>query len=263
MEQKGIFRSALGGFHKQDVLNYIDEITAGWDRERQELEGAAAADRELAQQQQEEAAQAVAAKDEAVQQLADAQTENEALKARLAALEEELASLQGLPVQVSALTEEVQETAARLDGTLTENARLHEALDRETERADTATKEMMAAEERLQARESELEKAKAMLEQYKALLGQAGTASRHIDGIVRPYMQDTSRRADEALENIEAALNALLGQMGKLHSDVEATRQTLRSQQSDSSNRLAAALEDWQQKVSEAATEAADTHFFR
>ena len=59
MEQKGIFRSALGGFNKQDVLNYIDEITAGWDRERQELESAATADRELAQQQQEEAAQSL------------------------------------------------------------------------------------------------------------------------------------------------------------------------------------------------------------
>ena len=263
MEQKGIFRSALGGFNKQDVLNYIDEITAGWDRERQELEGAAAADRELARQQQEQAAQAVNAKDDALQQLADAQAENDALKAQLAALEKELAPLRGMPVQVSALTEEMQETAARLDGALTENARLHEALDRETERADTATKEMMAAEERLQTREKDLEKANTQLEQYQALLGQAGNVSRHIDGIVRPYMQETGRRTDEALENIEATLTGLLNQVSKLHSDVEATRQTLRSQQTESSNRLATALEDWQQKANDAATEAADTHFFR
>ena len=35
MEEKGVFRTALGGFNKSDVLGYIDRITAEWDEERQ------------------------------------------------------------------------------------------------------------------------------------------------------------------------------------------------------------------------------------
>ena len=37
MAQNGMFRNAMGGFNKQDVLRYIDEITAAWDAERKAL----------------------------------------------------------------------------------------------------------------------------------------------------------------------------------------------------------------------------------
>ena len=46
MAQNGLFRSAMGGFNKQDVLQYIDEITAAWDAERKQL--AATADEAVA-----------------------------------------------------------------------------------------------------------------------------------------------------------------------------------------------------------------------
>ena len=38
MAQNGMFRGAFKGFNKQDVLQYIDEITAAWDTERKALE---------------------------------------------------------------------------------------------------------------------------------------------------------------------------------------------------------------------------------
>ena len=37
MAQNGMFRNAFRGFNKQDVLQYIDQITAAWDAERKEL----------------------------------------------------------------------------------------------------------------------------------------------------------------------------------------------------------------------------------
>ena len=38
MAQNGMFRNAFRGFNKQDVLQYIDEITAAWDEERKALD---------------------------------------------------------------------------------------------------------------------------------------------------------------------------------------------------------------------------------
>ena len=49
MEDKGIFRSSIGGFNKSDVLAYIDQITAAWDRERQELTQTAEQARQMLQ----------------------------------------------------------------------------------------------------------------------------------------------------------------------------------------------------------------------
>lgn len=77
MEEKGVFRSALGGFNKQDVLQYIDQITGEWDEERQDLLNQAVAEREQAQQQGAAAAEAAAA-------LAEAQQQLEALRGELA-----------------------------------------------------------------------------------------------------------------------------------------------------------------------------------
>ena len=37
MAQNGMFRNAMGGFNKQDVLRYIDAITAAWEAERESL----------------------------------------------------------------------------------------------------------------------------------------------------------------------------------------------------------------------------------
>ena len=46
MAQNGMFRKSFKGFNKQDVLQYIDEITAAWDAERKQL--AATADEAVA-----------------------------------------------------------------------------------------------------------------------------------------------------------------------------------------------------------------------
>ena len=75
MAQNGMFRKSFKGFNKQDVLQYIDEITAAWDVERKALEATAneaVAAREALQASTDEAlAQAAAAAEQ--QRVAEAQ----------------------------------------------------------------------------------------------------------------------------------------------------------------------------------------------
>lgn len=259
MEQKGVFRSALGGFHKQDVLNYIDGITAEWNEERQQLTAQAEADRELAQQQQDAAAEAVAAL-EAAQAAADTATkENEALRGRLQELEAELIDLRQLPEQVRALTEQLQEVTAQRDVATAEKANLTEQLHIETDRANTATSEMMAAEERLQMKEQELGNRDARINElersqthYQAILNNAEDAGRRVEGIARPFIRQAGQQASEALEDIQGSLTALLEQLNELQGHIEEKKTNLNTSIDHTDSQMNGAITSWVATAKEA-----------
>lgn len=271
MEQKGVFRSALGGFHKQDVLNYIDGITAEWNEERVLLTEQAQTDRELAQQQQDAAAEAIAAREAAEQAAADLQTENTRLQevlqelettqqARLQELEAELAELRRLPEQVQALTEQLQEVTAQRDVALSEKAKLTEQLHIETDRANTATSEMMAAEERLQQKDIELAKrdeqltrSEQSLTHYQTILGDAEDAGRRVGDIARPFIRQAGRQAGEALEDMQATLTAVLAQLGELQGTIEQKKTALQTKMDEADIQMTGAVNAWTDTAKEAA----------
>ena len=252
MEEKGIFRSAIGGFHKNDVLSYIDKITGEWNEERVQLmEQAESASREM-ERVSEEARQAVAAA---------RATEDEAA-----------AKLEAMQEQLRGLTAELQEMTAQRDVAVTEKAALEEQLQQEQEKTCTATQEMMAAEERLQARDGEvatlrgqLEELQGQLTAYGEVLGAGEDIKPHVDGIVRPFIEGANRRADDTLTNVRTVLDALLGQLGELRDNVQLQQAALQLQKMESDAKLSDALDTWMDKIRRLAQDTAGrvTRFFR
>ncbi len=252
MEENGIFRSAIGGFNKNDVLTYIDRITGEWNEERVQLTEAAEAARQEAQE----------ATATAQQTVAEAQTTVSEAEDRLAAME----------VQFSQLTEQLAEITGQRDVAITEKAALAEQLQQEQDKTNTAVNEMMASEERLQTREQEiavlqekLDEQQQQIARYAAVLGQSDGVQGHVDGIVRPFIEDANRRATDTLTSVHTLLNAMLAQMSELKTDVETQQAALRQHKTESDSRLADTLDAWMDKARQTAQDAAGrvTRFFR
>lgn len=253
-----MFRSALGGFNKADVLNYIDGLTGSWNEERVQLEQQALIDRETAEK--------------ATARAEELESAHEAMQCDMEALEEELDAIRPLADQVKAMTEQLEQMRAELDETLAQNARLNQALSQCEEKCQSARAEMMAAQERLSTREAELTHRnerlaalEATVARYEAVLGRCDGMKEHFDGIIRPFTERAHRRAEDALDNTYGLIATLLAQLGELQSGIEEQKRALRQEKADGDAKLTATLNTWFSKVKELAGNAADraTHFFR
>jgi chromosome segregation ATPase len=258
MEEKGMFRSALGGFNKTDVLNYIDTLTGGWNEERVQLEQQAIADREKAE--------IAAAKAE------ELQTAHEAMASELQAMQEELEQVRPLAQQVEQLNEALAQMRAELSEALAQNSQLSNKLAQCEEKSQSARAEMMAAEDRLNTREQELTQRnerlaslESVVAQYEAALGRCDGMKEHIDGIVRPFTESAAHRAEQTLDNTYALVAALLAQLGELQEGIDKQKRALRQEKLESDAKLTGVLGNWFNKAKELAGTAADraTHFFR
>ena len=275
MAQNGMFRNAMGGFNKQDVLRYIDEITAAWDAERQ------------ARTQQAEAAQTAEAQvrselrvaQEAAQQAANAAAELEQkaqdVEAQLAVAEQKLseaeADLSGYRAAVAELTEQLDQAQAQI-------AAAQSAAEQASAQRDEAIAAVADAKAQMQERsaaEAELEDSRrenrqlrdqmdAMqqaINRYERVLGEAANAQERMSNIIHPFLEQANKQADETLDSIQAVLAGLLAQLGEVQGNVEQRRQALERCKEDSSTRLNAAFGDWLEPVKDAP--ASDRHFFR
>ncbi len=258
MEEKGMFRSAIGGFNKTDVLNYIDQLTGSWNEERVQLEQQAIADREKA-----EAAEAKAE---------ELQAAHEAMTAEMEALKEEIETARPLAEQVQALEEQLNGMREELSEALAQNSQLTHKLAQCEEKSQSARAEMMAAEDRLATREQELTQRnerlaslEAVVARYEAVLGRSDGMKEHLDNIIRPFTESASRRAEETLDNTYALVSALLAQLGELQEGIDTQKRALRQEKIESDVKLNGVLNNWFNKAKELAGTAADraTHFFR
>lgn len=263
MEDKGIFRSSIGGFNKSDVLAYIDQITAAWDRERQELTQTAEQARQEADTAQAQAQLAKAQAAQAGTEADSARARTEELQKQLTALQEQLAAVCGQldaangqlaarQAQAEQDQKALRDTAERLRAAESTAAALRQQVAEEQEKARSAVAEMMAAEDRLSDRETELtqqsRQLQALAEQknrYESLLGCGSAPQAHVEGLVRPVMEDTRRRADSALEDVDAALHALLAQCGELSETIRLHRDALQAAYADGDRRLSETLRGW------------------
>ncbi|MBQ9859611.1 MAG: hypothetical protein IJO76_02910 [Clostridia bacterium] len=272
MAENGIFRSALSGFNKQDVLDYIDRITAEWDAERQQLTARAEeADGRVAAAEQ-AAAEANAAAEEAQKAAA-------AAKEQLAEVEEQLRHATGeldtKNVTIQSMEELLQEKDSRLIAAEQEvsalTAQRDEAISAVAEAREQVAN-MEATARRLHETQEQLTKQSARLSalqqeiaRYEAVLGSAETAQHHVDNIVRPFIEQANRQADETLDSVQAVLAGVLAQLGELQGNVDQRRQALQRCKSDSDSRLSAAFGDWMAQARQAAATkpVTDRHFFR
>ncbi len=258
MEEKGMFRSAIGGFNKADVLNYIDELTGSWNEERVQLEQQVIADRERAE--------AAAAKAE------ELRAAHEAMTCELEALEEELEQVRPLAAQVQALEEQLAQMREELSEALAQNSQLTQKLARSEEKSQSARAEMMAAEDRLSTREQELTQRnerlaslEAVVARYEAVLGRSDGMKEHLDNIIRPFTESANRRAEETLDNTYALVAALLAQLGELQEGIDRQKRALRQEKAEGDVKLSNVLNNWFNKAKELAETTVDhaTHFFR
>ncbi len=258
MEEKGMFRSAIGGFNKADVLNYIDSLTGSWNEERVQLEQQAIADREKAE--------AAAAKAE------ELQAAHEAMTCELEALKEELEQVRPLAEQVQALEGQLAQMREELSEALAQNSQLTQKLAQSEEKSQSARAEMMAAEDRLSTREQELTQRnerlaslEAVVARYEAVLGRSDGMKEHLDNIIRPFTESANRRAEETLDNTYALIAALLAQLGELQDGIDKQKRALRQEKTESDVKLSNVLGNWFNKAKELAETSVDraTHFFR
>ena len=252
MAQNGMFRNALSGFNKQDVLQYIDEITAAWDEERKALDQTAK-DALAAQ----EALQATA--DEAQAQAAAAAEQQQVAEAQLAEVQQKLFDTTA-DLTVAATT--IEEMATQLEEAQRRLAQLEQELAATADERDNAIAALADAKEQLtdaqasrqqlddsrrqvSAQNEQIASMRQSIQRYENIVGNADTAAQRMDGIVRPFIEQANQQTDETLYSLQNALTAILGQLNELQGDIDRRRQTLQSNKSDSDVRLATALNEW------------------
>lgn len=239
MGKNGIFRSAIGGFNKKDVLQYIDQITGEWNTEREELTATAAAAQEEAQ------LQASAA---------------EAQAATVAAMTAQLLELQETLAEVTATAQAVPALREQLDTLNGENESLRKKLDA----ADAAAQ---ASNEQADSLQREVTAQNGQLAEYRLLLGQSRSAHAHMQSIVRPFMDDANRRTADTLDNVQTVISALLAQLGELQSSVAAQQQAQRDAAVGDAERLKDTLDRWLDRANRLAADdpagSAAPRFFR
>lgn len=275
MAESGLFRSAMRGFNKQDVLQYIDEITGAWDAERHDLEQQKNQAVEAQADLQAQMEQAQADKDQAVAAAAEAAQQAQVSAAQLAEVQQELydvtadlAECQADKEEIATQLEEAQRLIALLEAQLT--AITNERDDAIATVADTkaqlATLGNVEAQlgdyrQQNQRQSDQIDAMQQAITRYEKVLGNAETAHEHIDGIVRPFIEQANKQADETLDSVQAVLAGLLAQLGELQGNVEQRRQALHRCKTDSDSRLSAAFGDWLGMAQDAS--ASSGQFFR
>jgi|GEM_PF-1360631 len=275
MAESGLFRSAMRGFNKQDVLQYIDEITGAWDNERHGLEqqkNEAVQAQEAMQAQMEQAQtdkeQAIEAANEASQKAQVAATQLAEVQQELYDITADLAECRSDKDEIAAQLEEANRRIALLEAQLT--AVTNERDDAIAAVADTKAQltSLGTVEEQLndyrqqnQRQSDQIDAMQQAIARYEKVLGNAETAHEHVDGIVRPFIEQANKQADETLDSVQAVLAGLLAQLGELQGNVEQRRQALHRCKADSDSRLSAAFGDWLGLAQDAS--ASSGQFFR
>jgi len=259
MAESGLFRSAMRGFNKQDVLQYIDEITGAWDNERHGLEqqkNEAVQAQEAMQAQMEQAQtdkeQAIEAANEASQKAQVAATQLAEVQQELYDITADLAECRSDKDEIAAQLEEANRRIALLEAQLTAvtNERddaIATVADTKAQLAalDTVEEQLNDYRQQNQRQSDQIDAMQQAIARYEQVLGSAETAHEHVDGIVRPFIEQANKQADETLDSVQAVLAGLLAQLGELQGNVEQRRQALHRCKADSDSRLSAAFGDW------------------
>lgn len=267
MAQNGMFRNAMGGFNKQDVLQYIDGITAEWNVERETLN-----------QQLADATNAIAAMQEQMNALAQraAELEQRALEAeqkvqisdtQLAEVQQQLydttadlAAAQSYNEQIKTALDEAQGRIAQLEQAVIDLTEQRDEAIAAVADAKAQVGTVSELEEKLRRKDEQIEGMQQAIARYEKVLGKAEEAEQRVDGIVRPLIDQANKQADDTLDKVQAALAALLTQLGEVQGNVEQRRLILQRCKEDSDSRLTAAFGDLMEDGNRPHS---SNHFFR
>lgn len=252
MAQNGMFRNAFRGFHKQDVLQYIDEITAAWDEERKALEqkanDAVAAQEELsalAAEAQEQAAAAVQAQQDALAQLAEMQEKltNSVNDLAVAAttIEEMAHQLEQAQRHTAQLEQELATTAAERDSAIATLADAKEQLAG----SDAVRRQLDDSLRTVSSQSEQIASMRQTIRRYETVLGSADAMHDTISGIIRPCIQQTVSEADTVLNDAQESLGDMIRHLENLLYRMNDMRDAVRKSATDSDARLSSVLDEW------------------
>ena len=291
MGENGTFRTSFSGFHKGDVLNYIDSLQARQAEETASLREAVRRAEERAGEAEEKLAQALRQEEEnhtalqaleeenarLKQQAEERSSEEQSLRLRAAAAEDyqrEMRRLsQRLKEQEQRREEELQSRLAACreeeSGKRRETQARCDQLQKELEELKQATAASRGGRERLEAAlkasEDRCDQLRAALARYEELVGDVGGFIMEIRAMGQHFLETTYKRSEQGLEALDDAVSALERQLADNRGEVE---QDLL----DSSTAAGLKLEELIQELEESAAKApaaaaqvraSETAFFR
>lgn len=268
MAQNGVFRNAMRGFNKQDVLLYIDNITAVWENERRDLEqklGEATAIqeslRDYADQLKVYATAVTQHRQKAEAQLAHAQkqlsTTAEDLSVAATTVEELAAQLEEAQQRITQLEEEAATATTARDEAYTATRHVQEYITAK----DAALRDLEDSRRIIREQNKQIDMMQQSIDNYEKTIKDMEAAHKEADNKMRPLIDMANRQADEALTDVQIVLNSVLTQLNVLQSSVDHRRQTLRDNQVEGDSHVSTARHDYSRPTEE--RDLLGHHFFR
>lgn len=279
------FRTSLSGFHKGDVLGYIDVLQAGHAEEiaalqesiRQTQERLAQAEEQLNQaarqaEEEQNIRQTMEKENAAMRQRADEwKREEQALRLRAAASEDYQREMRRLSQR---LEEQEQRARMELDSRLAlcreESA---EELRQARERGDKLEADMEALrqataasrggreklEAALKSSENRCEQLRTAVARYEELMGDVGGFIMEVRSMGQRFLEATYQRSEQGLETLDNAVSALEAQLADNRTELEQARQELKDNSAAAGLRLEELVRGLEEAASGAAAAAADS----
>lgn len=224
MAEMGNFRTVMRGFHKQDVLAYIDTIRQEKLQAEEELNALRARLDETQRLEQEV--------QELRQTVADKTAENERLQEVVVQQEQASQEMNAKMEHAHTAQEEAEQLQHRLD-TAEDNKRVlaQRVVELEIELRD-AKAEMETLREGAAA-------AYADSERYAALVGNVGTFLMEIRSMGQGYLDAAAKRGHDNVEQMEATVVALEEHVAACRTAVENARRELSEQDGAAEQRIA------------------------
>ncbi len=241
MAEPGMFRTGLGGFNKQDVLQYIDELQAEHLRETAALNGQLDAERQAladaqaalsAANEQKAALETQVATleqdGEQLQKLIDEQNSaNRILRARVQEGEEHAKALAAAQEELQSLRVEIGQAAA---------TKAH--CEAELQTVDRLKEQVRQAEAAAQAAQQRQRELAEVNRRYQALIGDVGSFVMEIRSMGQHYLTDTRNRAAHSLTDTMQAVAALQRQLCDTAEELRSTEAAMQEENTQAEQQL-------------------------
>lgn len=274
MSDNGTFRTSFKGFHKEDVLSYIDTLQARQSEELAQLQQQLDTSRQQAAEADEGRKEAERLREQAEETLLKLQAEITRVSAREEELVRTLAELR----QNVAETEDLRRENRRLNEKIQMSDETHHAawekrsaeledtwrdrLEQAQAERDAAREELSNQRERIQEESGSRVQLQELLEQeracaaeweassrrYEQLIGDVGGFIMEIRAMGQRFLETSYKRSEGCLDALDDAVDALERQLADNRADVEQARQELM----DSSTAAGLHMEDLLQALEDA-----------
>ncbi len=254
MAEVGNFRTVLRGFHKQDVLEYIDSIRKETMVSEEQLN-------EL-NERREQCEQQATELETLRQALADKQAEVDQLQATVTELNDQMGNINVVRAEASRAKEEAEQLRNRMTAADESSGRRLQAVEEDkrvlAQRVVELEIELRDTKSEVATVKENAESALADSERYAALVGNVGTFLMEIRSMGQGYLEAAQKRGTDSIQQMEQAVSSLQEHLAACREVVETARRELQEQDGVAEQRIAALAEEMESAIP-ASVEEADT----